>query len=146
MPTDNERFFEAQSFAVVGHTGERPFPKLTYGNLKKLGKTVYPVDLSGAQQVEGDPAFAGLDALPGPVEAAILELPRDRVAEVVGQAADAGIKNVWLHQGTDTPEALELGRQRGLNLRHGTCAVMYTQQGASFHSIHKWIMKMLGKY
>jgi hypothetical protein len=28
----------------------------------------------------------------------------------------------------------------------GTCAVMYLTQGFTYHSIHKWLNKVLGKY
>ena len=44
------------------------------------------------------------------------------------------------------PEALALARKKGLNVHSGTCAVMYVTPGFTYHSIHKWIMKLLGKY
>jgi uncharacterized protein len=44
MPSDHEQFFSLKSFAMVGDSSGRPFPKLTYGNLKGLGKEVYAVD------------------------------------------------------------------------------------------------------
>ena len=48
--------------------------------------------------------------------------------------------------GTESPEALALAEEKGLNARSGTCAVMYVTPGFTFHSIHKWIMKLIGKY
>ena len=59
---------------------------------------------------------------------------------------EAGIEDVWIHMGTETPDALALANERGINARSGTCAVMYVTPGVTFHSIHKWIMKLLGKY
>ena len=46
----------------------------------------------------------------------------------------------------DTPEAVALAKEKGINLRTGTCAVMYLNPGLSYHSIHKLIMKATGKY
>ena len=59
---------------------------------------------------------------------------------------DAGIKDVWIHMGRETPEALDLARDKGINARTGSCAVMYVKPELSYHSIHKWIVKLVGKY
>lgn len=146
MPSDKEHFFDLQSFAVVGNSELKPFPKITFRNLKQRGKKVFPVELGGAKDVEGDAAFSGLADLPERVEGVIVELPRDKVKEVVEQVADAGIKDLWIHMGCDTPEVLQLCQEKGINVRHGGCAVMYTQQGFSYHSIHKFFVKLFGKY
>jgi len=146
MPSDRETFFELESFAVIGNTSLKGFPKLTYGNLRKLGKKVYPIDLGGKEEIEGDKAYASVAALPEPVQGAIVEVPSDTVMDPIRQVVDAGIKDLWLHQKSDTPEALAFCEEQGIHLRYGTCAVMYTQQGFSGHSIHKLIMKLVRKY
>jgi predicted CoA-binding protein len=145
MASPRESFWDHDSFVVVGHTAKRNFPKMTYKGLKSSGKTVYAVDPS-VDEVEGDKTYPDLASLPGAVKAAVLELPKDETAEWVGRAADAGIAAVWIHQQTDTPEALELARARGLEVCAGTCAVMYVTPGFSGHSPHRWIMKLIGKY
>lgn len=143
MQSNYESFWKHESYAVVGHSAKRPFPKLTYGGLKAHGKTTYAVDPS-VSEIEGDVTYADLKALPDAVQAVVLEVPREETAGWVQQVADAGIKELWIHMQRETPEALALARGQGINVRHGTCAVMYLQGG--FHSIHKWINKLLGKY
>jgi predicted CoA-binding protein len=145
MASQRESFWDHASFVVVGHTGKRNFPKLTYKGLKSSGRTVFAIDLGGAE-VEGDETYPDLASLPGAVEAAVLELPKDETAEWVGRAADAGCSAVWIHQQTDTPEALQIAEQRGLEVCSGTCAVMYVTPGFSGHAPHRWIMKLIGKY
>ena len=145
MPSDYESFWTGSSYAVVGHSAKESFPKITYRELKKAGKKVFAVD-PGADTVEGDKAHSDLASLPEKVEAVVIEVPREESRDWVAKAADAGIENVWIHMGCDTPEALALAREKGLNVCHGTCAVMYVIPGFSYHSIHKWINKMLGKY
>jgi uncharacterized protein len=145
MASPRESFWDHESFVVVGHTAKRSFPKLTYKGLKNAGKTVYAVDPS-AGEIEGDKTYPDLASLPGAVEAAVLELPKDETASWVERAADAGVAAVWIHQQTDTPEALELARTRGLEVCAGTCAVMYVTPGFSGHAPHRWIMKLIGKY
>jgi predicted CoA-binding protein len=130
---------------VIGHQGKRAFPKMTYEALKERGCTVYAVDPGGGT-VAGDPTYPDLTALPGPIEAAVMELPKEETAEWVAKAADAGVDAIWIHQMTDTPEALEEAEKRGLTVHTGHCAVMYNKQGLSMHSPHRWIWKAIGKY
>jgi uncharacterized protein len=145
MQSDREQFWNHASFAVVGDSAGRRFPKLTFESLKKNGKTVYAIDPGGAP-VDGQKTYPDFASLPAPVEAAVLELPKAKTAEWVGKAAEAGIKGVWIHQQTDTPEALALAREQGLEVCSGTCAVMYVKPGISTHALHRGIMKLLKKY
>ena len=145
MASNYETFWENDCFAVVGDKAKQNFPVLTYRGLKKLGKAVFPVDPS-VEEVEGDHAYATLEGLPSKVDAVVLEVPKEDTRDWVAKAADAGIKDVWIHMGRETPEALALARDKGMNARTGTCAVMYVKPEASYHSIHKWIMKLVGKY
>ncbi|WP_462319827.1 CoA-binding protein [Halochromatium sp.] len=145
MPSSYETFFNAERFAVIGHSAAKPFPILSYQGLKRLGKTVYAVDQSTGQ-IDGDQAYPSLDALPQKPEAVVIEVPKEETRDWVAQAAEAGVSDVWVHMAHETPEAVALAQQKGINLRTGTCAVMYLKPGLSYHSIHKAIMKALGKY
>jgi len=145
MASDYELFWKKGSFAVVGHAGKKNFPVLTYRGLKQLGKTVFPVDPS-VNDVDGDKTYADLAGLPGKVDAVVIEVPREETRDWVARAAEAGITDVWIHMGRETPEALALAKEKGVNARRGTCAVMYLTPGFTYHSIHKWIMRLTGKY
>lgn len=145
MPSNYETFFDAERFAVVGDSAQTPFPILSYRGLKRLGKTVFPVDRS-TDRIDGDQAFASLDALPESPQAVIIEVPKQETGAWVAQAAAVGAADVWIHMGLETEDAIALAAEKGINLRTGTCAVMYLSRGFSYHSIHKAIMKALGKY
>ena len=145
MTSDYAGFWKHESFAVVGHSAKKKFPILTYRGLKSIGKTVLPVDPS-AQEIDGDRAYPDFASLPRTAEAVVLEVPKEETRDWVAKVADAGIRDVWIHMNTETPEALALASERGLKARNGTCAVMYVKQGPSYHSIHKWIMKAAGKF
>lgn len=146
MASDYENFWNHDTYVLVGHTGSaRKFPQQTYDGLKKNGKTVYAID-PGAEDINGDPTYADFASLPGQADCAVLELPREKTKEWVEKAADAGIKKIWIHQKTETPEAVELAKEKGMEVLTDTCAVMYVTPGVTYHSIHKWIFKLLGKY
>ena len=145
MTSNYETFWQNDCFAVVGDKAKQNFPLLTYQGLKKLGKSVFPVDPS-VEEIEGDKTYATLDGLPEKVDAVVLEVPKEDTGDWVAKVADAGIKDVWIHMGRETPEALAVARDKGMNARTGTCAVMYVKPAPSYHSIHRWIMKLIGKY
>lgn len=145
MASPHETFWTHSSYAFVGISAEKPFPKLSYGELKKQGVKAFPVDPS-AKEMNGEKTYPDFASLPEPVDAAVLEVPKEKTADWVKKAADAGIKNVWIHMQRETPEALELAEREGLTVLTGTCAVMYVKKGFSFHSIHRFLRKMSGKY
>ena len=145
MAGEKQAFWEQSRFAFVGNTAAKGFPKTSYVEARKLGKRVFAVD-SSAERVEGDPTFSDLAALPEKVDGVVLEVPRDETEGWVRQAADLGIRSVWIHMGRDTPEALALARERGLEVHTDSCAVMYLTSGFSVHAIHKWVDKLRGIY
>jgi predicted CoA-binding protein len=145
MPSKHEEFWTSPSFACVGHSAKKGFPKLSYGGLKKQGKKVFAVDPS-VDEIDGDRTYPDLASLPEKVEAVVLEVPKAETRDWVGKAADAGIQNVWIHMTRETPEALALAKEKNLNVLTGTCAVMYVTPGFTYHSIHKWIDQLMGKY
>jgi predicted CoA-binding protein len=89
MRSNREAFWQNRSFAFVGHSSEAPFPKLSYGELKKRGGKVVAVDPS-VDSIDGDPAYDDLASLPEPVDAVVLAVPRDETAAWVERAAAAG--------------------------------------------------------
>ena len=145
MPSNHEAFFNAKRFAVVGHTSAKPFPILSYRALKNTGRRAMAID-SSVGSIDGDPAYPDLGSLPEPADAVIIEVPKEETAHWVQHAADAQIKDVWVHMSHETPEAIAIAARHGINLRTGTCAVMYLSQGFSYHSIHKLIAKLAGRY
>ncbi|NCA71274.1 MAG: CoA-binding protein [Sphingobacteriia bacterium] len=145
MASSYETFFMLNRFAVVGRSSAKPFPILTYRGLKRLGKTVHAVDPS-TDVIDGDIAYPDLAALPGPVEGLIIEGPKDETRDWVEAAARSGLRDVWIHMGLDTPGARLAAEQAGIDLRTGSCAVMYLKPGFGVHGIHRLIMKLTGRY
>lgn len=93
MPSECEKFWDADVYAVVGASARKPFPKLTYNALKVKGKTVFAVDAT-AESVEGDKTYSDLASLPQTPQAVVMELPKEETAEWVLKAADAGVDSV----------------------------------------------------
>lgn len=145
MSTDYERFWKNESFAFVGNTAKRGFPTLSCTELRLRNPRVYAVDPS-VSEVEGERAYDDLASLPEKVDAVVLEVPPEDTRDWIEKAADAGIRHAWIHMGRDTPEALALAKERGVEVLTGTCAVMYVKPGFSYHTLHKWVNQLTGRY
>ena len=146
MASQHEQFWTHERYAFVGNSRKKGFPRLSFRALREQpGKTVFAVDPS-VDQIDGVKTYPDLASLPEPVDGVVLEVPREDTRGWVQQAADAGVERIWIHMNRDTPEALALAAEKCIEVHTGTCAVMYVKRGPSYHSIHKWIMKLAGKY
>jgi len=145
MKPERKEFWDASSYAVVGRSTKQNFPVVTFSALKELGRTVYPIDPE-VDTIDGTKAYKDFSSLPAKVERAILELPAEDTAVWIEKAAAAGIKQVWIHHGTETADALTKANQLGVNVLTGTCAVMYLLPKKFPHCVHRWIKSLAIDY
>jgi predicted CoA-binding protein len=62
----------------------------------------------------------------------------------VQEAAQAGIKRVWMQQGAESQEAIRFCEQNGMSTVHGECIMMFAEP-LGFHGIHRFVWRLLGK-
>ncbi|WP_243270046.1 CoA-binding protein [Thermanaerosceptrum fracticalcis] len=70
----------------------------------------------------------------------------DRTEEIVKEAVQSGIKNIWLQQGAQSAKAILYCRENKLNLVYGECILMFAEPVGFPHSVHRFLWKMIGKY
>ena len=68
-----------------------------------------------ARLVEGEPAFASVLDVPGPIDAATVYVPPRTGVRILEQLAEKGVARVWLNPGADAPDVLEKARTLGLH-------------------------------
>ncbi len=145
MASKHEQFWSHGAYAVIGHSARAPFPKLTYGALKRLGKRVVPVDPE-ADTIDGDKAYKSLADIPDAIDGVVIEVPPSETLGWVEQAASKGVPRAWIHMNRDTPEALAAAAAKGIEVCTGTCAVQYVTSGLNVHGVHRAMRKALGRY
>jgi uncharacterized protein len=140
-----QQFVSEKTMAVVGvSAGGKGFGSFAYTELKKRGFRLLPVHPT-APVIQGDPCWPRLADLPEKVDRVLVVVKPDRAVEVVRDAAAAGVKHVWLQQGAESAAAVELARERGLAVVQGQCILMFTEPVGSFHKVHRWVWKVLGR-
>lgn len=141
--TTVERFVAEPALAIVGvsRSGAK-FGNAAARELRAKGYRVYPIH-PGATSIDGMPCFARFEDLPEHVNAVVVVVPPHEALSVVRAAAKAGVHQVWLQQGAESPEVLEACRSLNLAVVAGECILMFAKP-ASFHKLHGWLRRTMG--
>jgi len=98
-----------------------------------------------ADTVAGQPCARSLKDVAARVGGVVCVTPPASTTELVRQAADAGIRRVWMQQGAASPEAIAFCDQEGLAAVHGECILMFAEPSMWLHRVHRGINKLIGK-
>jgi predicted CoA-binding protein len=121
-----DEFLRGGRWAVVGASKDRSkFGNITFRELKRRGKKVYPVN-KRATEVEGDICYPSLAALPEPVDRVLIVVPPRQSESVVREAAEAGIDSVWFQPGAESDAALAYCEAHGMVAISGHCILHTT--------------------
>jgi uncharacterized protein len=142
---DVDDFLAQKTLAVVGVSrNSQKFGNAIFNELKAKGYQVYPVNPQ-AEKIGEDKCYPSLAALPAGVEGVVVVVPPAKAEQVVQDAAQAGIKRVWLQPGAQSPAAIKTAQDKGLRVVAGECILMYARPAAFFHRAHGFVWKMIGK-
>lgn len=125
MRKDIEEFLKAKTFGVVGASADRS----KYGNrvlrcYQSHGMTAIPVNPK-EREIEGAQCVPSVMELPAEVESISVITPPPVTERVVEQAAEKGIRNVWMQPGAESDKAVEFCRSRGINvIADGSCILV----------------------
>jgi predicted CoA-binding protein len=120
-------FLAQGPWAVVGASSNRE----KYGNkvlraYQQRGMEVYPINPK-EPEVEGLKAYPNLSALPKKVRGVSIITPPPVTEKVVAEAAAAGAQFVWMQPGAESPRAVEIAQEKGLQvIADGSCFLVVT--------------------
>jgi len=145
-----QEFLSAKRVAVTGvsRNPQGHGSNLVYQRLRSRGYQVFAVNPE-AEQVEGDPSYRDLAAIPGGVEAVVIGTRPDRARGTVQECIDLGIKQVWMHRsfgsGSVDSGAAAYGREHGLTVIDGGCPLMFDPTADGGHKVMCAMLKLTGK-
>lgn len=140
-----EDFLAAQPVAMVGVSrNPKKFGQMAFRELKEKGLKVIPVNPS-AGEILGEKAYPDVNSLPSDVKGVIVLTKKEQTANVVREARNKGIKNIWIQQSSDTREATRELEGSDINFITGECILMYYKPH-SMHKFHRAIKKFFGRY
>jgi predicted CoA-binding protein len=135
-------FLAQKTLAVVGVSRDpKQFSTMAYRLLREHGYSIYPVNPL-AERIEERPCYPNVAALPERVDGVVIFLPPTKVMGVLPGIADAGIRRVWLQQGTESAEAIQFCASNNIAVVHGECIMMFTEPVGFVHRAHRWVKKV----
>jgi uncharacterized protein len=140
-----DSFFSLDSFAVIGVSREpKKFGNAVFKEMKAKNLKVYPVHPE-LEKVGDDVCYKNLQSLPRIPKALIISVNKNKTLETVKDAVDAGIKNIWIQQMSETPEAIDFCEKNNVNLIHRQCVFMFLEPVQGFHKFHRFLKSIFGK-
>jgi len=138
-------FIVQKNIAVVGVSRKKSkFGNYIYRELKKKDYRVYPVNPK-LEFAEGDKCYPDLSSIPEKLDGVVINVSPSQTEKVVQDVKAAGIKRVWLQQGSQSDEAIRFCKDNNIGCISNECIIMFTEPLGFIHSTHKWIWKVLGK-
>ena len=125
IPEIIQDFLSEGPYAVAGASTNRE----KYGNkvlraYLQTGRTAYPIN-PRATEIEGVTCYPDLHSLPEPPRGVSIITPPKITEQVVVEAAKAGAKFVWMQPGAQSPEAVRLAKEAGLEvIADGSCLLV----------------------
>lgn len=140
-----EAFLSRKNVAFVGLSRRgNQFSNTVCKELVKKGYNVIPVNPL-SDEINGVKCYPNLKSIEEAVDSALVMTPAAQVPDVLEDAAESGIKHVWIQQGADSENAARLGGEKGLDVVNGECIMMFAEPVGFVHRIHRWFWRRLGK-
>jgi predicted CoA-binding protein len=141
-------FYKEKKIAVIG--ASRSKSKYGGGVFKDLLARDYvaiPVN-PNAEEIQGKKCYKSIKDVPKGVKNAIVVVPAGEQEKVVLEAAEAGMKTLWLHEhimkGVSNPKAVYLCEDKGMDCIVGFCPLMFMPKSGFPHNLHRGILKLFG--
>jgi predicted CoA-binding protein len=125
MKEQINRFLSAGAFGVVGASSDRQkFGNRVLRCYLQNGKRAVPVNPNEAE-IEGIPCVKGVEGLPPEAKSISMITPPAVTEQLVPRAIAHGIENIWMQPGAESPAAVALCREKGINcIADGSCLLV----------------------
>ena len=139
---DIEQFLECRTIVVAGASRKaKSFSASVILHLESIGYNILSVNPNFSENSLERNEYKSMTDLPEGVNNLLVLTSPLQTASVMKQAMEKGIGNIWIQQKSDTPEALEIGKQAGINLISNQCIFMFTQPDG-IHKFHYGMKKL----
>ena len=143
-------FLAQKRIAIVGISREaNSMSAMLFKEFSQRGYDVVPVN-PNVKDVMGRRCFARVQDIEPPVDAALLMTSPAVTDTVVNDCAESGIRRVWMYrgagQGAVSENAIEVCREREINVIPGECPLMFMPKSGGIHRLHGFLRKLTGRY
>jgi hypothetical protein len=142
-----DRFLENKTIAIAGVSrNPQKFGHYVYATLRKKGYEIYAIN-PNANEIDGELCYKSVAQVPDRVSSLLILSPANETMALLEEALMYAphIKNVWIQNGSDSPELLEVARKNNLSIVTRACILMYANP-SGFHKLHQQLSYLFGGY
>lgn len=139
-----DAFLAQPALAIVGvsRSGEK-FGNVILRELRAKGRHVYPLH-PVATMIDGAACYRHIADMPEPVTGMVINVTPADAVTALRDAAEAGVRHVWLQQGSESPYVANLCIELGLDAVVGECILMHAES-TGIHRMHRVLEGALGR-
>ena len=140
--TEIENFLNKKTLAIVGVSRNRKkFSNKVYRDLKSKGYQLFIVN-PNAESIENERCYPNLTEIPEKIDRVLIMVPRSETEKVIQDAIRSGISHIMIQQGAESEKAINLCKEKGIDIIAGECVLMFAEPTAFYHRIHRWIWNL----
>lgn len=139
-----QEFLAPKKIAIAGVSGNtKKFGYAIFKELREKGFDVCPINTK-LDELDGVKVYKSVIDIPNEYEKLFIVTPKTETDSIIKQAAEKGIKHIWVQQTSNTKETEAIAKELNIDLIHKECIFMFAEPVQSIHKFHKTIWKILG--
>jgi len=139
------QFLAPKKLAVAGASrNTKKFGYAVFNELRQKGFDVCPVN-PNADLIDGVTSYKSVMELPAGYEKLFIVTPKNETDVIIKQAAEKGIKHIWIQQMSNSPESSKIAKEHGIELIEKECIFMFAEPVNSVHKFHRFLWKVFGQ-
>ena len=139
-----QEFLAPKKIAIAGVSGNtKKFGYAIFKELREKGFDVCPINPK-LDELDNIKVFKSVSDIPEGYEKLFIVTPKTETDSIIKQAAEKGIKHIWVQQTSNTKETEAIAKELNIDLIHKECIFMFAEPVQSIHKFHKTIWKILG--
>jgi predicted CoA-binding protein len=133
-----KKYLSQRAMAVVGASNERDkFGNLVCRELKIRGFRVYPVN-PHEKEICSERCYRTINELGDRIDRILIVLPPILTEQIIMKLNPAIISYVWMQNGAESSEAIQVCHSKGIKTIYGQCILMHAEPVRSYHLLHRW--------
>lgn len=138
-------FIASEPIAMAGVSrNPKKFGFAAFRELKEKGMDIIPVN-PNATQIHGVKVYHNIKSLPESVRGLIIMTNKNQTAEVVREAKEKGIRNIWIQQMAESKEAIKELQGSDINYVTKECILMHYKPNG-IHKFHGTLRRFFGRF
>ena len=139
-----EDFLNSKKIALAGASrNKKKFGYISFKSLVEKGYDILPIN-PNANEIDGKKCFKSITDLPSDVESVLIMTPKNNTDEVLREAINKGIKNIWVQQMSDTKNTIGIAEEYQKEIVTGKCIFMFAEPVSGIHKFHRALVKIFG--